>query len=193
MPLPCPSSSLSCTLSKRESISKCSITRHHHHASPPLQIPTALLWIQPATILDIYYYYFDGNGEYMKGKMKETWCCSVELPGLPLLVEPLDLASFLLGLNPAYDTLMLSKFEEQFDDLDVETKARVLVEQKTNATLIEHVWKTEREEIKRCLEVVMGTGNKGQELRNNAKKWKALNQGGSSDKNLRAFLDDVSP
>lgn len=54
----------------------------------------------------------------------------------------------------------------------------------------------ENEEIRRCLEEVMGSGEKGQELRNNAEKWRglareAVKEGGSSDKNLRAFLDDV--
>ena len=87
------------------------------------------------------------------------------------------------------------------------------IEQKTNAKLIEDVWKTgvrvdkqvneegivEKEEIIKCLEVAMGSGKKGQELRNNAKNWKGLAReavkegSGSSDKNLRAFLDDLCP
>ncbi|MCI93771.1 UDP-glycosyltransferase 75D1-like, partial [Trifolium medium] len=46
---------------------------------------------------------------------------------------------------------------------------------------------------RQCLELVMGKGEKGEELRRNAKKWKnfareALKEGGSSDKNLRNFL-----
>ena len=83
-------------------------------------------------------------------------------------------------------------------------------EQRTNAKLIEDVWKTgirvdhevneegivQAEEIRRCLDVVMGNGEKGNELRSNAKKWKCLGreaakEGGSSENNLRAFLDDV--
>ncbi|KAF7837053.1 Crocetin glucosyltransferase, chloroplastic [Senna tora] len=81
-------------------------------------------------------------------------------------------------------------------------------DQNTNGKLIEDVWKTgvrvrvnniegvvESEEIRRCLDVVMGSGEKGEELRRNAKKWrelavKAVNQGGSSDINLRAFVDE---
>ncbi|XP_062109254.1 phloretin 4'-O-glucosyltransferase-like [Humulus lupulus] len=89
------------------------------------------------------------------------------------------------------------------------------VDQVTNAKLIESVWKTgvrvnpneegivEGEEIKRCLELVMGLGGKengvenGKEIRRNAKKWKDLAKeavmvGGSSDKNLRAFLNEVT-
>ena len=52
------------------------------------------------------------------------------------------------------------------------------------------------EEIKRCLEVVMGGGERGENLRRNAGKWKdlareAVNDGGSSDCNLKAFLDEL--
>ncbi|XP_057751309.1 phloretin 4'-O-glucosyltransferase-like [Arachis stenosperma] len=85
------------------------------------------------------------------------------------------------------------------------------VDQKTNAKLIEDVWKTgvrvdreeeeeegvvEAGEIKRCVEVVMGSGEKAKELRENADKWKmlareAVKEGGSSEQNLRTFLHQV--
>jgi len=44
---------------------------------------------------------------------------------------------------------------------------------------------------------VMGSGEKGEELRRNAKKWKelareAVKESGSSEKNLRSFLDGVA-
>ncbi|RVW67418.1 Crocetin glucosyltransferase, chloroplastic [Vitis vinifera] len=81
-------------------------------------------------------------------------------------------------------------------------------DQGTNAKLIEDLWKTgvrvtaneegivESEEIKRCLEVVMGRGERGEELRRNAGKWKdlareAVKDGGSSDYNLKVFLDEL--
>ncbi|KAL6343180.1 hypothetical protein AAG906_020978 [Vitis piasezkii] len=71
-------------------------------------------------------------------------------------------------------------------------------DQTTNAKLIEDVWKTglrvmvnqegivEGGEIKKCLELV----------RRNAKKWKdlareAVKEGGSSDKNLKNFVDEI--
>ncbi|KAH0715958.1 hypothetical protein KY290_008914 [Solanum tuberosum] len=71
------------------------------------------------------------------------------------------------------------------------------IDQGTNAKFIEDVWKTgvrmrmnedgvvESEEIKRCIEIVMDGGEKGQELRNNSQKWKesareAVKEGGSS-------------
>ncbi|KAH7521575.1 hypothetical protein FEM48_Zijuj07G0047900 [Ziziphus jujuba var. spinosa] len=76
----------------------------------------------------------------------------------------------------------------------------------TNTKLIEDSWKVgmrerankegivEGDEIKMCLELVMGDGEKGEEIRWNAKKWKdfsreAAMEGGSSYKNLIAFLD----
>ncbi|XP_058200934.1 phloretin 4'-O-glucosyltransferase-like [Rhododendron vialii] len=81
-------------------------------------------------------------------------------------------------------------------------------DQATNAKLIEDVWKTgvrltkngegivDGGEVKMCIEMVMGGGGRGKEMRNNAKKWKdlareATMEGGSSDKNLKAFVDEV--
>nr|WMB96356.1 UGT75AB1 [Miconia microphysca] len=82
-------------------------------------------------------------------------------------------------------------------------------DQQTNAKLVEEVWRTgvqvgkgngegvvEAGEIERCLEVVLGDGEKGRELRGNAKKWgelakKAAKDGGSSDNNLRRFVDGL--
>uniref|UniRef100_A0A803Q631 Glycosyltransferase n=1 Tax=Cannabis sativa TaxID=3483 RepID=A0A803Q631_CANSA len=89
------------------------------------------------------------------------------------------------------------------------------VDQTTNAKLIENVWKVgarvkpneegivEGGEIKRCLELVMGLGGKengvenGEEIRRNSKKWKdlakeAIMVGGSSHKNLKALISEVS-
>ena len=84
-------------------------------------------------------------------------------------------------------------------------------DQGTNAKLVEDVWKTgvrvddkvneegivEAMEITKCLEVVMGSGGKGEELRRNAEKWKclakdAVKEGGSSHRNMRTFLDYVA-
>ncbi|KAG9160309.1 hypothetical protein Leryth_024247 [Lithospermum erythrorhizon] len=79
-------------------------------------------------------------------------------------------------------------------------------DQKTNAKLLEDVWKTgvrvrakddgivESDEIIRCIEIVMDGGERGGEYRGNAQKWKelareALKDGGSSDKNLKSFVE----
>ena len=81
-------------------------------------------------------------------------------------------------------------------------------DQGTNAKLIEEVWKigvrvnpnekgiVGSEEMKRCLELVMGGKENGEEMRRNAKKWKdlareAAKEGGSSDKNLKAFVAEM--
>ncbi|KAL4602017.1 hypothetical protein ACB092_10G023300 [Castanea dentata] len=80
-------------------------------------------------------------------------------------------------------------------------------DQGTNAKLIEDVLKTGvkvttnndgivvGDEIKRCLELVVGDGEREKEMRRNAMKWKelareAVNQGGSSYCNLKAFVDE---
>ena len=82
------------------------------------------------------------------------------------------------------------------------------IDQGTNAKLIEDVWKTgvrvkannegvvERDEIRRCLDLVMEDGENGEEMRRNAKKWKdlgseAVKEGGSSEKNFKAFVNDI--
>lgn len=83
------------------------------------------------------------------------------------------------------------------------------LDQATNAKLVEDVWGTgvraaaagdegvvAREEIGRCVEMVMGRGKRGEEIRRNARKWKeltrdALREGGSSDKNLRRFVEEI--
>ncbi|XVE81232.1 hypothetical protein DITRI_Ditri15bG0046600 [Diplodiscus trichospermus] len=82
-------------------------------------------------------------------------------------------------------------------------------DQGTNAKLIEDVWKTgvrvtaneerivERDEIARCLDLVMEDRKTANEVRKNAEKWKdlareAAMEGGSLDRNLEAFVDDVA-
>ncbi|XP_010915038.1 crocetin glucosyltransferase, chloroplastic [Elaeis guineensis] len=81
-------------------------------------------------------------------------------------------------------------------------------DQAMNARLAEDAWGTgvraeannegvlEGTELRRCLEVVMGEGEKGAEIRRKAKKWRdrvreAVASGGSSDRNLRAFVEEI--
>ncbi|XP_061373047.1 phloretin 4'-O-glucosyltransferase-like [Gastrolobium bilobum] len=342
-------------------------------------LPTALLWVQTATVFDIFYYYFHGYGDYINNKIKEP-SSSIELPGLPSFLAPRDLPSHLLDSCFDFHYVFFPMYEAQFNELDVETnpRPRVLVntfealepevlravdninmipigplipsafldgkdandtsfggdifhssngyiewldskavssviyvsfgsfcvlskiqmeeiaralldcghpflwvirekekngkemeelsckeeleekgkivkwcsqvkvlshaslgcfvthcgwnstmeslvsgvpvvafpqcsDQKTNANMIEDVWKTgvrvnhevnedgvvQAEEIRTCLEVVMGNGEKGNELRGNAKKWKVLardasEEGGPSETNLKTFLNDVA-
>lgn len=81
-------------------------------------------------------------------------------------------------------------------------------DQLCNAKLIQDVWKTgvrlnandegviERNEFARCIEIVVGDGEKGEEIRKNAKKWRdlakdAMKEDGSSNVNLKAYVHEV--
>ncbi|KAF8388474.1 hypothetical protein HHK36_027146 [Tetracentron sinense] len=88
-----------------------------------LQIPSALLWIQPATVLGVYYYYFNGHRDVITSNISDPSYC-FELPGLPLLSSR-DLPSFFIPSNT--HPLVLPIFEELFQNLDREAKPTVLV------------------------------------------------------------------
>ncbi|KAK1365267.1 Glycosyltransferase [Heracleum sosnowskyi] len=79
-------------------------------------------------------------------------------------------------------------------------------EQKTNMKIIEELWGNGirvkeneegvfvREEIRRCLDIVMGEEEQGNKIKGNAMKWKilaieAVKEGGSSRNNLLSFLE----
>lgn len=79
-------------------------------------------------------------------------------------------------------------------------------EQKTNMKIIEELWRNgirvkeneegvfASEEIRRCLDIVMGEEEQGNEIKGNAMKWKSLAieavmEGGSSHNNLLNFLE----
>ncbi|URE09240.1 UDP-glucoronosyl and UDP-glucosyl transferase [Musa troglodytarum] len=81
-------------------------------------------------------------------------------------------------------------------------------DQSTNARLME-LWGTgvrgeldgegvlEGAELSRCVEIVMGEGETGKEMRRRAEMWKekareAVSEGGSSDRNLRAFVEEIA-
>lgn len=89
-------------------------------------VPSALLWIQPATVFDIYYYYFNGYHDIIYDCEKDPlW--SLELPNLPLKLKSHDIPSFLLPSNPFLYTFALPTFEEQMEELDKEEKPKILV------------------------------------------------------------------
>ncbi|TYH82017.1 hypothetical protein ES332_D02G027700v1 [Gossypium tomentosum] len=94
------------------------VARKHH-------IPAALLWIQPATVFDIYYFYFNGYESTIKAPVDETNPKrSIKLPGLPLLATR-DLPSFVTASN-VY-RWALSLFQEQMDILADESNPKILV------------------------------------------------------------------
>ncbi|KAA8527888.1 hypothetical protein F0562_035243 [Nyssa sinensis] len=88
-----------------------------------LHVPSTLLWIQPTTLLDIYYYYFNGYGDAIEKSVSDP-SFSIELPGLPVLTNR-DLPSFFLPSNPF--NFALPAHKEHFDTLDKETNPQVLI------------------------------------------------------------------
>ncbi|KAI6694778.1 hypothetical protein NL676_022488 [Syzygium grande] len=89
-------------------------------------VPSALLWIQPATVLDMYYYYFHGYGEFIKNKCLDP-SCSFELPGLPYKLTSRDLPSFLAPNSSGVYAFALPAFKDQLDTVDQENNPRILV------------------------------------------------------------------
>ncbi|KAK7816081.1 crocetin glucosyltransferase [Quercus suber] len=89
-----------------------------------LHLPSALLWIQPAMVFDIYYYYYNGFADVIGKDSDDRPSCSIQLPGLPLLAAR-DLPSFLLASNPY--ALLRPKFQAQLEALEEESNPRVLV------------------------------------------------------------------
>ncbi|KAM4085318.1 hypothetical protein ACJW30_10G017900 [Castanea mollissima] len=88
-----------------------------------LQLPSTLFWIQPAMVLDIYYYYYNGFADVI-GNCNNDPSHSIQLPGLPLLTSH-ELPSFMLASNP-YDYL-LPIFQADIEALEKLSKPRVLV------------------------------------------------------------------
>uniref|UniRef100_A0A7N0RDP9 Glycosyltransferase n=1 Tax=Kalanchoe fedtschenkoi TaxID=63787 RepID=A0A7N0RDP9_KALFE len=86
-----------------------------------LDLPSALLWIQPAALLAIYYHYFNEDFGDNFEKVLEGRSGSVELPGLPRLAKS-DLPSHLITTKFA-----LSAFKEHLRELGDEASPRVLI------------------------------------------------------------------
>ncbi|KAE8723825.1 UDP-glycosyltransferase 75D1 [Hibiscus syriacus] len=88
-------------------------------------IPSALLWIQPATVFDLYYFYFNGYESAIKDQADESNPeCQIKLPGLPPLAAR-DLPSFFASSN-VYQW-GLSTFQEQMEVLAEEPNAKILI------------------------------------------------------------------
>ncbi|KAL3619937.1 hypothetical protein CASFOL_034849 [Castilleja foliolosa] len=95
------------------------VAREHH-------IPCAFLWIQPATVLSIYYYYFNGYADKIMAISSKN-NDEIRLPGIPLSLSKRDIPSFLLqDASDAY-SFVLTSFQEQLNALDAEIKPKVLV------------------------------------------------------------------
>ncbi|KAK7815171.1 crocetin glucosyltransferase, partial [Quercus suber] len=86
-----------------------------------LHLPSVLLWIQPAMVLDICYYYYNGFADVVGNDSDDRPSCSIQLPGMPLLLATCDLPSFLL------DAFAHPIFQAQIEALEKESIPRVLV------------------------------------------------------------------
>ncbi|KAJ3686588.1 hypothetical protein LUZ61_015752 [Rhynchospora tenuis] len=80
-------------------------------------IPSALYWIQPATVLAIYYHYFNGYGDAVKSNHNDL-SYVVELPGLPPY-KIKDLPNFLTQAFQEDDTFhsVYLSFSQLFQSL----------------------------------------------------------------------------
>ncbi|XP_010522273.1 PREDICTED: UDP-glycosyltransferase 75B2-like [Tarenaya hassleriana] len=85
-------------------------------------IPSSLLWIQPALVFDIYYYYFNGYAEVVSKALARS--DPVELPKLPLLAAR-DLPSFLTPSNMY--KYACAAFQDQIDRLREDPNPKILV------------------------------------------------------------------
>ncbi|XP_004242781.2 UDP-glycosyltransferase 75C1-like [Solanum lycopersicum] len=88
-----------------------------------INVPSTLFWIQPVTILDIYYYYFTDYADSFKNCPQHQ---SLELPGLPLALNPRDFPSFVFT-NVKYNDWATQSIKEHIQLLNSEENPRVLV------------------------------------------------------------------
>ncbi|KAI7740943.1 hypothetical protein M8C21_019345, partial [Ambrosia artemisiifolia] len=90
-------------------------------------VPPALLWIQPASVFRVYYYYFKGYDKLIGEHWNEpSW--SIEVPGLPLL-RSCDLPSFCLpsnASNPVWNSVLLL-IKELLNMMDSIERPKILV------------------------------------------------------------------
>ncbi|XP_016455876.2 UDP-glycosyltransferase 75C1-like [Nicotiana tabacum] len=85
--------------------------------------PATLLWIQPATLLDLYYYYFTSYKDAFKNCPDEDK--SLEIPGLPFLVSIREIPSILLSSDGLMDWL-IQTMKEHVELINSESNEIVL-------------------------------------------------------------------
>nr|GMD54683.1 crocetin glucosyltransferase, chloroplastic-like [Ipomoea batatas] len=91
-----------------------------------LQIPSTVLWIQPAAIFDIFYYYFTGYEERFRGCTGIDNNGVVELPGLmPLTAR--EIPSFLLPTASSATDFMIAQSMKDHIELIKKERPKVLV------------------------------------------------------------------
>ncbi|KAI7742839.1 hypothetical protein M8C21_010652 [Ambrosia artemisiifolia] len=86
-------------------------------------VKSTLLWCQPATVLDIYYHYFNGFEELISSN-KHNPLFPINLPGLPSLTLA-DLPSFFFPSSPKEHDFLLQIYKDHVDV--IKTGSSVLV------------------------------------------------------------------
>ncbi|KAK3199868.1 hypothetical protein Dsin_023283 [Dipteronia sinensis] len=137
----------------------------------------------------------DNNNNNNKQGLIVPWCSQVEVLshqsvgcfvthcGWNSTLESLVAGMPVVGCPQFSDQLMNAKMVEDLWGTGI--RARVNHEEEEDGIV-------KREEIKRCVEIVIGLdGEKGEEIRKNAAKWRGLSLEASSDVNLRAFMEKL--
>ncbi|EOA18613.1 hypothetical protein CARUB_v10007186mg [Capsella rubella] len=88
-----------------------------------IHLPSALLWVQPVTVLSIFYHYFNGYEDALS-ELGNNPSGSIQLPSLPLLCLR-DLPSFILSSN-VY-AFLIPAFREQIESLKEEANPKILI------------------------------------------------------------------
>ncbi|KAK3414674.1 hypothetical protein EUGRSUZ_H00007 [Eucalyptus grandis] len=86
-------------------------------------IPSGVLWIQPATLFEIYYYYINGYGDSITNESNDP-SSPTQLPGLPPLTGR-DVPTFLTPGSPF--RFLFTLIEKEIQSLKGDRKARLLV------------------------------------------------------------------
>ncbi|KAG6593642.1 UDP-glycosyltransferase 75C1, partial [Cucurbita argyrosperma subsp. sororia] len=86
-------------------------------------IPSALFFAQPATVLALYFHYFHGYEEPICNKLQTPSSC-IELPNLPLFTTH-DMPSFFSPCGP--HAFIIPPMREQLEFLGGQTRSKVLV------------------------------------------------------------------
>ncbi|XP_052206934.1 UDP-glycosyltransferase 75C1-like [Diospyros lotus] len=91
------------------------------------RIPSVVLWIQPATVLGIYFYFFNGHAAIIR-ELGNDPSSSVQLPGLPKL-SGRDLPSFLdpSSLDSVTFSSAFQRHKDQIEALDADPNPKILV------------------------------------------------------------------
>ncbi|KAK9735137.1 hypothetical protein RND81_04G186000 [Saponaria officinalis] len=101
------------------------------HVATRFNVPSTLLWIYSATVLVIYYHYFNGHCEVIQNCEKNpSW--SLKLPNFPFELKTQDLPAYLLPSSP-YAPGALPRFRQQIEELIKDDKPKKVLVNTTDA------------------------------------------------------------